>query len=185
MLILASASPRRSELLKLIAKEFEVIPSDVEEQADIPNPAELVKKLACEKAGDVQAKCASGDIVIGADTLVYACGEILGKPADAADARRMIRMLSGKSHTVYTGICVISKGKTLCEAFDTKVEFDMVSEAELDEYMRTAQVMDKAGAYAIQEQAAKFVRRIDGCYFNVMGLPVNGLYQMLKKIGWE
>lgn len=183
MLILASASPRRSELLKLITEDFVVIPSDVEEHADIAGPAQLVMELARQKARDVwERRAGTGDVVVGADTLVYACGEILGKPADEADARRMIRLLSGREHTVYTGVCVIQDGRQLCEVFGTQVEFEEVGGEELDAYLATAQVMDKAGAYAVQEQAAKFVRGIHGCYFNVMGLPVSGLYRMLKTI---
>lgn len=180
MLILASASPRRKELLQLIEDEFEIFVSDVCEEGLSGSVQEQVVTLAKKKAEDIFL-LHPNDIVIGADTLVFACGEVMGKPKDREDARRMMKMLSGKEHEVYTGVCVISAKKTKAEAFCTKVVFEQIDKAELDDYLDTADIMDKAGAYAIQEQAAKFVKGIEGCYFNVMGLPVSALYRMLKE----
>jgi septum formation protein len=183
MIVLASASPRRRELLALIEPAFDVVPSSVDETAGVPDPAQRVQRLAEKKAKHV-AHGRKHDIVIGADTVVWVCGRILEKPRDSADAKRMIRLLSGRTHTVYTGVCVISGG-VAAEHCATDVTFDPLTEEEIDEYIRTEQVMDKAGAYAIQGAAARFVRGVDGCFFNVMGLPVNLLYHMLKRAGPE
>ncbi|HBU12948.1 MAG TPA: septum formation protein Maf [Clostridiales bacterium] len=180
MIILASASPRREELLKLITQNFKVVPSNADEQTDLKDARELVRFLACKKARDVAAAF-PGDTVIGADTVVEAGGRVLGKPEDKADARRMITMLAGKSHTVYTGLCVIRNGAERCAVCATSVTFCAMAEKEIDAYIETEHVMDKAGAYAAQGGAAKFITGIEGDFFTVMGLPVHTLYELLKE----
>ena len=177
-LVLASGSPRRLELLKLITEDFSVIPADCEEHFDSAlSPEEAVKALARQKAESVSKKYPD-KTVIGADTTVF-CGETpLGKPKDTDDARRMLSMLSGKTHDVITAVAVARGGKTL-KAFaeDTRVEF--YSEKEIKEYIETGEPMDKAGAYGIQGKGALIIKRINGDYYNVMGLPVARLSREL------
>jgi len=178
--ILASASPRRRQLLSYITPSFEVIPSGIEEEIS-GSPGNAVKKLAADKALDI-AKSNPDALVIGADTVVVLGKTVLGKPADGADAARMLRLLSGRTHKVYTGVAVAFRGRvhTLCRM--TRVRFDVMSELEITQYVGTGEPLDKAGAYGIQGFGGKFIRRIRGDYFNVMGLPVNALYKMLKRI---
>lgn len=178
MLILASASPRRKELLSLITKDFEVIVSGADESCSIKDPAALVRFLAEKKAESV-FETHPADTVIGADTVVEADGEIFGKPVDEADARRMLRTLSANTHFVHTGLCVQKDGKKRSETFTTKVMFRPLIEGEIDAYLQEETVMDKAGAYAIQGPAAKFVKGIEGCFYNAVGLPVSGLWRLL------
>ena len=180
-IILASASPRRRELLGQLIGEFEVIPSGAEENITNTDPHDTVCELARTKAEWVAERHPEA-VVIGADTMVYLGKTPLGKPKDAEEAREMLRMLSGRAHQVYTGVCVIADGKTIAEAECTDVYFAELSEAEIEEYVNTGDSMDKAGAYGIQGHAARFVERIDGCYFNVVGLPLRRLYTMLKRI---
>lgn len=181
MIVLASASPRRRELLSLITKHFEVCTSDVDEATGLAQPQEHVKLLAQRKARAVLAQYPQ-DTVIGADTVVYLRGDILEKPDDFIDAARMMHLLSGRVHTVYTGVCVCTAGRELVDCCATQVEFAPLSEEEIVQYLGSENVLDKAGAYAIQGTAAKFVRRIEGCYFNVVGLPVHMVYQMLREL---
>ncbi|MDD5018255.1 MAG: Maf family protein [Eubacteriales bacterium] len=178
--ILASGSPRRAELLKYIVRDFAVIPNDIPEAAE-GSPRRQVLKLAAGKAADI-AKGYPDAVVIGADTLVAIGRRILGKPENAADAADMLRVLSGKTHKVYTGIAVVCGGdmKTGCGV--TKVSFNALTADEIEAYIATGEPMDKAGAYGIQGYGGKFIRRIDGCYFNVMGLPQSMVYHMLKKL---
>lgn len=180
-MILASASPRRRELLALITPEFEVVASGADESCDIADPCKMVRFLAEKKAESV-ARDYPDEIVIGADTVVEAGGKVFGKPEDFEDARRMLRALSGNIHFVHTGVCVTRRGRSITEAFTTKVIFRHLEPQEIEEYLAQERVMDKAGAYAIQGPAAKFVTAIEGCFFNVVGLPVSGLYDMLKKL---
>lgn len=180
-IILASGSPRRKELLSFIADKFEVIPSSLEEIAH-GTPRQQTLKLAADKALDV-VKSYPDDIVIGADTLVTVGNKILGKPKDKEDAARMLGMLSGRMHKVYTGIAIVSGGKVLTDCVVTEVTFDMMTDEEISSYIDTGEPMDKAGAYGIQGYCGKFIRGISGCYFNVMGLPQNVVYSMLKSIG--
>lgn len=179
-LVLASGSPRRLELLKLITEDFSVIPADCEEHFDSAlSPEEAVKALARQKAESVSKKYPD-KTVIGADTTVF-CGETpLGKPKDTDDARRMLYMLSGKTHDVITAVAVARGGKTL-KAFaeETRVEFYTLSEKEIEEYIGTGEPMDKAGAYGIQGKGALIIKRINGDYYNVMGLPVARLSREL------
>lgn len=183
MLILASKSPRRKELLSLITSDFEVIPATGEERADRSlTPSEYVTELAKHKAEEVAAKHRE-DVVIGADTVVAVDGEILGKPKDADDARRMLTLLSGREHYVYTGVCIStgSRNASFCEG--TRVSFFSLSDHDIDGYIRTGEPFDKAGAYGIQGIGALLVSGITGDYYNVMGLPVGRLYRELLKLG--
>ncbi len=179
-MILASASPRRKELLTYIIPRFDVVPSGIDETAS-GTPAEQVKKLALDKALDVASKHPDA-LVIGADTLVAAGRRVLGKPASEAEAADMLRLLSGREHKVYTGVAVVSDGAAKADVNMTRVLFAPLSDAEIRDYIKTGEPMDKAGAYGIQGYGGKFIRAVHGCYFNVMGLPLNMLYNMLKKI---
>ena len=178
-IVLASGSPRRHELLKYIVDSFEIRPSDIEEVAQ-GSPTEQVIKLALDKAGDIAAKRPDA-VVIGADTLVAIGDTIFGKPRDVHDAADMLGQLSGKTHSVYTGLAVLCDGETQTRCVVTDVAFNVMSEAEIEAYIDTEEPMDKAGAYGIQGYGGKFIDRIDGCYFNVMGLPQSVLYDMLKE----
>lgn len=181
MIILASESPRRAELLARITTDFGIVPSDVDEHTNLDDPRTIVYELAKRKAEHV-AREYPDDIVIGADTVVYVDGEVLGKPKDRKDVERMMRTLSGKAHEVWTGICMI-RGKTdLHEESGSIVTFVELSEEEIHHYAEHEDVLDKAGAYAVQEGASKFVERIDGSCTGVMGLPVAVVYRMLKRI---
>jgi len=182
MLVLASQSPRRAEILRQAGIEFVVRPAEVDEsplEAERPGP--YVRRLARDKALAVDA--APDEIVLAADTTVVSHGELLAKPVDAADARRMLALLSGRRHEVLTGICLRRGPELLCDHASTAVWFAPLSEAEIDAYVASGEPMDKAGAYAIQGLASKFVERIEGCYFNVMGLPVAMVYRHLHDLG--
>ena len=179
MLILASQSLRRSEILRQAGIPFTVRAADVDESVlAAESPADYVQRLAEAKAYAIEA--ADGETVLGADTTVVIDGEILAKPADAADARRMLARLSGRRHEVLTGICLRRGGHTIVECATTGVVFAALSDAEIDEYVASGEPMDKAGAYAIQGLASKFVERVEGEYFNVMGLPVALVYRLLR-----
>lgn len=183
MIILASASPRRKELLSLLTDDFAVVAADVDEDVKTADPKELVRVLSLKKARAVSHAGHKQDTVIGCDTVVFVDGEILGKPRDKEDARRMIGLLSGNTHTVYTGVALIKDGYEDVCAEKTLVTFDKLSKEEIERYVESTDIYDKAGAYAVQGEAAKFISRIDGCFYNVMGLPVNTLYNMLKRAG--
>jgi septum formation protein len=179
MLVLASQSPRRSEILRQAGIPFTVRAADVDESVlAAESPADYVQRLAKAKAHAVGA--ADGETVLGADTTVVIDGEILAKPADAADARRMLVRLSGRRHEVLTGICLRRGDHAIRDYATTGVVFAALSDAEIDEYVASGEPMDKAGAYAIQGLASKFVERIEGDYFNVMGLPVAMVYRLLR-----
>ncbi|QNI36828.1 Maf family protein [Edaphobacter albus] len=177
MLILASSSPRRRQLLQLAGLDFTVESSDVDESAQPGEaPATYVQRLALEKAQAVwehhKAEQSQDLVVLGADTTVVCDGEILGKPIDPADARRMLRMLAGRTHQVLTGIAAVSLRGLFSEVEITQVYFDLIHEDELNQYIASGEPMDKAGAYGIQGYAARWIPRIEGCFFNVMGLPI-------------
>lgn len=179
-IILASASPRRRELLALAGVDFAVKVADVEEVIpENASPDEVVKSLAMQKASAV-AQENPDSIVIGSDTVVALDGAILGKPRDEEDAVRMLKALSGRSHTVYTGVAIIhgEKISNFCEA--TEVVFNQLTEDEIRNYVATKEPMDKAGAYGIQGKGCVLVEKIVGDYFNVVGLPVSRLYKELK-----
>ena len=183
-LILASASPRRAELLNLLGLDFQVFPSGVSEV--IPDkstsPLELVKGLALHKATDVARKLERG-LVIGADTLVVLEDTIFGKPSGPDAAVEMLSKLNGKIHSVYTGVAIIQahSGQTEVGYSETKVKFRTLSIEELRSYVATGEPLDKAGAYGIQGKGGVLVEGIKGCYFNVVGLPLSKLAEMLRK----
>ena len=187
MLYLASASPRRAELLKRAGLEFRVLPSRVEEKRRPGEAASAyVKRLALDKATEVRdrlcAKGARSGLVLGADTTVVLGSGILEKPKDAAEAKAMLKRLSGKEHRVMTGVALVpvAAGKPRSFVETTKVRFRRLSAKEIDGYVATGEPMDKAGAYGIQGAAGAFVTGITGCYFNVVGLPLARLAEMLK-----
>lgn len=182
-LILASASPRRRELLDKFSIPFIIDPAAGEETPPAgADAAETVKALSAAKAMEVAARH-PGCIVIGADTVVEAGGLILGKPADEADAFRMLRALSGQEHRVFTGVTVTDGEAVLSQAEMTRVFFREMSDREIRAYIATGESMDKAGAYGYQGFASLFVERIDGDFFNVVGLPLCRLGQMLETLG--
>ncbi len=184
-LVLASASPRRAELLRAAGIDFDSMPADVDESMhDGESPEQYVQRVANAKACGVLAR-SHGRPVVAADTVVVVDGKILGKPTDAADATRMLKMLSGKRHQVLTAVSVSLGGpEDACPAATaierTTVEFAPLSDAEIAEYVQSGEPMDKAGAYAIQGWASRFVTRIEGSYANVVGLPVALVYNLLK-----
>jgi len=180
-LVLASQSPRRKELLAVLGFPFKVIPAAIDE---IPkageDPETFVVRVAREKGLEVAARVTQS-VVLSADTVVTIDGDILGKPSDAADAARMLRQLSGRKHAVLTAICVIDqlKNRTLEGLDRTDVWFDELTDTQIHDYIQRENVMDKAGAYAIQGYAGVFIPKIEGNYFNVMGLPLPLTYQLL------
>lgn len=194
-LVLASASPRREALLHLIGLPFLVMSSGVEEETqagEAVDPGQFVQRAAARKAEAVAKKVKDG-VVLGADTVVVIGGRMLGKPRDAEDAAQMLRLLSGATHEVYTGLALVqvADGKRQREVLGqevTRVTFRALSEQDIAAYVATGEPMDKAGAYAIQGRGAVLVSRIEGCYYNVVGLPLTRLVQMLASMGisvWE
>ena len=187
-LILASASPRRRELLANAGFAFEVAPAEVDESYTAgEDPAAFVERLALAKAAQVAQRFAAKDdvVVLGADTVVVADGEVLGKPASADDARAMLRKLSGIIHRVITGVALAAPGTSRRAGGHevTRVYFRPLTEEEIAAYVATGEPLDKAGAYAAQGQASRFVTRVEGCYFNVVGLPVALVDRLLRE--WE
>ena len=199
-IILASQSPRRKELLEQIGLEFEICPAKGEEIITKSIPEEVVMELSKQKAEEIAAMVSSytkehkdittpSDIlVIGADTVVAYDGKILGKPADEADAKRMLSMLSGNTHSVFTGVTLVLIDKSgrageLVFYEKTDVKMHKLTEQEMDRYIATGEPMDKAGSYGIQGKGAIYIEKIDGDYNNVVGLPITRIYQELKKIG--
>jgi septum formation protein len=180
MLILASSSPRRADLLRAAGIPFEVFPVDVDETVGkLEPPGEHVRRLAREKA-DAGFQAHPDAVVLAADTIVLISGEILGKPKDVRDAVRMLRLLSGREHEVLTGVAIVSRRGRVVEVSRTRVWVTPLSDAEIDEYVATGEPMDKAGAYGIQGLGSRFIDRIQGSYSNVVGLPVSLVYRLLK-----
>lgn len=181
--VLASASPRRKEILNILGFDFDIIKSNADESSvdKTVAPSLYVQELALLKGADV-AKSLKKKIIISADTIVYFGGRVLGKPADKEDAFRMLSELSGKEHTVYTGVCIMDSdsAKTVCETCATKVRFKELSEEKIRAYIKTGEPMDKAGAYAVQGLGATFIEKIDGDYFNVVGLPLELTSRILE-----
>lgn len=180
-IVLASASPRRKELLKFIFKDFSVRPADIDEK--IPpeiKASDTAEYLACQKARGIVRK--SDELVIGCDTVVVLDDTVLGKPADRQECRKMLRQLSGRTHSVYTGVSVIFAGGEISFTEKTDVKFYELTDREIEDYMDTGEPFDKAGGYGIQGRGALFVQSISGDYFNVVGLPVAHLNQELKKL---
>lgn len=184
-LILASGSPRRKELLEILGLPFKVAVSQAEEEIHRDmTPEQLAMELALLKAQDVARQYQSG-LVIGADTIVVLDNQILGKPATKAEARQMLSLFSGGSHQVITGLAVVDAGTGTKQVSHetTKVWFRSLEAKEIDWYVETGEPMDKAGAYGIQGKGSILVDKIEGCYFNVVGLPLTRLYLMLKEMG--
>lgn len=183
-LILASRSPRRSALLTQIGLNAEVIPAEVSEELDVKlSPAENAVRLAVRKAERV-AQQIDNAIVVGADTIVAVDGDMLGKPADRNDAVRMLKILSGRTHVVHTGFALFDRpsNRQFSTVESTSVTFRTLPLDEIEEYVRGGSPMDKAGAYGIQDDyGAVFVRRIEGCYYNVMGFPLSRFYESLQE----
>ncbi len=184
-LILASSSPRRRELLKNAGFEFEVRPSGIEEYPQRgERPADYARRTAREKALAVAAPATPGDLVLGADTVVAVGSDILGKPVGPFDATRMLRTLSGQTHEVITGVCLVRAPERV-EAWTHEISFVTfcpLTEAEIRSYVASDEPFGKAGGYAIQGFASRFVTHIEGCYFNVVGLPIALVYEILKQI---
>ena len=187
-LVLASASPRRKLLMEKLGFEFEVIPSNIDESVVNGSEPELyVKKLAELKAFSI-AESQNNSLVIGSDTIVVIDGEILNKPNDKEHASYLLNKLSGRTHTVHTGICIVDSdnNRSVADVQCTKVTFRNISQFEIDAYIETGSPLDKAGAYGIQDDfGAVFVSNIEGCYYNIVGLPLELLYSMLKNFTKE
>lgn len=183
-LILASASPRRAELLTSAGFHFDIVPADVDETPNpAENPLEYALRVARDKADAVGVICPDpATVVLGADTVVVAGGEILGKPKDSQDARRMLRMLSGTAHDVLTAVAVRRQSLERTEVVTTRVWFQPLDDSEISWYADSGEPDGKAGAYAIQGRAARFIERIDGSWSNVVGLPVATVYRLLKEL---
>lgn len=187
-LILASASPRRREILRGLGLVFEICPAQGEERSDKTDPCELVEDLARHKGKEIydrlktEEKLTEDDLILSCDTVVSLDGEILGKPKDLADAKRMLTELSGRTHTVASGLCLTLPDGTQLSGYDTTfVSFFDVTEDEIDAYLASEKVLDKAGAYAIQGGASRFVKHIEGDYLNVVGLPLSALLALYRK----
>jgi len=184
-LILASASPRRYELLSLTLLPFETYPSTLEEKMDLSlTPSQLVESLAEQKAADIftqKPDC----VVLGADTIVSYQNNRLGKPKDRIEAAEMLRMLSGQTHEVYTGVCLIDQTKKVIFSVKTSVTFYTLDENTIEWYLNTGEPFDKAGSYGIQGSGSLLVEKIDGDYFNVVGLPISKVVRSLKDFGFS
>ncbi len=184
-IILASKSPRRKEILESLGLKFEIITADTDESSKIRYPGELVKTLAARKGRAVLEKIGGESLddtlIIACDTLVYADEEFLGKPRDRADAYRMLKKLSGQCHSVISGLYLFYGGCEACAYAETRVYFDRLSVEEMENYISSDEPYDKAGGYAVQGRASLYINKLEGDYFNVVGMPVNLLYKTLKE----
>lgn len=186
--ILASKSPRRREILSNIGLKFDVVTADTDESSDLTDPIALSEELAARKADAVRdvllerGELSAEDIIIASDTVVECGGEILGKPADRDDAERMINLLSGRAHRVLSGIALIRGGERVVGHSETFVYMDEIESADLSAYLDTPEAYDKAGAYGIQGYASRWISRIEGCYFGVVGMSVNTLDKLHKEL---
>lgn len=182
-IVLASKSPRRRQLMQLVLKSFEVDEAGLDEsKISAESPMLLAQALAKAKAADVKARRPQ-DIIIGCDTVVELDGAVLGKPKNRQHAEEMLYALSGKKHLVHTGVCILANGCETAFAETTSVWFSSVPMQEIVKYVQTNEPYDKAGGYGVQGWASRFIPRIDGCYYNVMGLPVAALYTALNETG--
>jgi septum formation protein len=180
-IVLASQSPRRREILVAAGFEFTVRPANVVEERRTEESADdYVRRVALDKASAIAR--AENEIVLGADTEVVIHDQVLGKPRDAADAARMLRLLAGREHDVITGICLLAGATRIVDSACTRVEFAALTDREIDEYVASGEPMDKAGAYGIQGLASRFITRIEGEYFNVVGLPIALVYRRLHEL---
>ncbi len=200
-LVLASGSPRRAEILRAAGIRFDVLVPKIEESRqsaeaaahfqrmaqELEPPSAMVKRLAEAKARSVVKDILGPATVIGADTAVVIDNLVLGKPASADEARKMLRGLGGRSHEVLTGLTVLRlrDGVTRTDVESTRVTFAPLTEEEINDYISSGEHADKAGAYAIQGRGGRFISKIEGCYFNVMGLPLAKLYKTLRDLGWK
>ena len=185
-IILASSSPRRKELLELVGVKPEIIIPQADETPLANESVEaFLRRVTIAKGSSVYQEDLADSLIISSDTIVLLNGRMIGKPRDPADARVILQELSGHMHEVWTGVAVFSNGDILYDVSKTRVYFNSISDGELDFYLENEHYMDKAGAYAIQGKASVFIERIDGCYFNVMGFPLNMFYRMLKQLGVE
>ena len=186
-LYLASASPRRRELLDMLGFSYRLLLPNADENSAETDPARLVAELAARKAEAalelLSAEERKNALIIGADTIVYANGEILGKPKDRADAVRMLRSLAGTTHAVYSGVALVKADGTVSGSECTTVHFGDMSDGEIDAYVTTGEPMDKAGSYAVQGICSMWIDGIEGCHFNVIGLPIRKMYKMLREMG--
>ena len=185
-IILASGSPRRKRMSEDLKIDFSVMVSNYEEDiAGKDDDVSLVEKTAYNKALEVSKRADDDALIVAADTVVVFDKKILGKPKDKADAKQMLKMLQGNTHTVVTSIAIIDnlEKKTLINSEKTKVTFDKLTDREIDDYIKTGEPMDKAGAYGIQGLGCVFIQKVDGCYNNVVGLPAYLLAKMLKSFG--
>ena len=189
-LILASASPRRAEILRNAGIQFEIRKTDVDESRIVGElPGDYVRRLALAKALSAATEYRDPldeTLILGADTVVVVDADILGKPASQDDARSMLRRLSGRIHEVHTGLALLRKPGTMQRVVEeiTRVHFASLTEREIEDYIATGEPFDKAGAYGIQGIGGRYVTRIEGCYFNVMGLPLAQLWSLLCEVGW-
>jgi len=185
-IILASQSPRRKWLLEQIGLDFEIITSNFDENIEGKKfSRKLIESLAYQKAKDVSERTENEALIIAADTVVILGSNILGKPKDEADAKNMLKQLSNRVHKVITAVAIIDKyeEKTLINSTISKVKFKKLTEREIEDYIKTGEPMDKAGSYGIQAYGSLFVEKVDGCYNNIVGLPLNLLGEMLKSFG--
>lgn len=183
-IILASASPRRKMLLEQLGLEFNIQPSNLDEsKVELTNPSELVQHLSYLKANEVQSE--KSQLVIAADTVVSNKDVILEKPADKTEAKQMLKALSGTTHQVMTGITVLTDQIVSTDYETTNVTFKELTEKEINDYIATGEPLDKAGAYGIQAKGAVFVKKIEGCFYNVVGLSLYRLVQMINEVGLE
>lgn len=181
-IILASQSPRRKELLAICGYDFECIPSDIDESINEENDIKDEIQQVAKRKAEAIFNDHKDAIVIGSDTVVVLNGEILGKPKDREDAKRMLRELSNNKHEVITGLCIVSDKETYIDYTISDVIFGELSEEEIEEYVSSGECDDKAGAYAIQGEGAKFIKHIDGDYYSIMGFPLNKVYSYLRQL---
>ncbi len=185
MLILASQSPRRRDLLSMLGLEFTVVTADIDETMDETLSVEEAVAEVCQRKAEAVAQLHPHDTIISADTIVVVDGKVLGKPRNEDHAREMLRSLSGRSHRVMTAFCIWQKGEAMTHVEITNLRFKPLSNEEINAYVATGSPMDKAGAYGIQDQASIFVEALEGDYYNVMGLPVCALVKALRTSGIE
>ncbi len=185
-IVLASKSPRRKEILENLGFEFEILTADTDESSNETDPRALTCDLAERKGRDVAGLISERDtLIISSDTVVWCDGKILGKPHSADEAEEMLRLLSGRKHTVTSGLSLSLNGKTVTDSEDTEVYFVDLSEEFIKKYVASGEPMDKAGSYAVQGVASMYIEKIDGCYFNVVGLPVRLLCKLLEEFGLD
>jgi septum formation protein len=184
--VLASASPRRADLLAAAGFEFTIVPAEIDETPLVDeSPDRYVLRIAREKADRVRPEVLPASIILAADTVVVAGGRLMGKPADEADAESMLRILSGATHEVHTAVVVQSGARMVDEISTTKVRFQSLTDEEIAWYLRSGEPFGKAGAYGIQGRAARFIDWIDGSWSNVVGLPISTVYRLMKAIEVE